>query len=70
MLLGLRDPVCGLNMGETAELLAREFRLTREEQDAFALVSNQRAITARERLMTELCPVFFPSNAAAVTQSY
>src|SRR5215470_8253202 len=43
LLLGLTDPVCGLNMGETAELLAREFRLTREEQDAFALLSNQRA---------------------------
>ena len=25
LLLGLTDPVCGLNMGETAELLAREF---------------------------------------------
>src|SRR3954463_2895778 len=33
--LGLTDPVCGLNMGETAELLAREFGLSRETQDAF-----------------------------------
>src|SRR6266704_2741892 len=39
LLLGLTDPVCGLNMGETAELLARDFALTRAEQDAFALQS-------------------------------
>ena len=35
--LGLTDPVCGLNMGETAELLAREHGISREKQDAFAL---------------------------------
>jgi acetyl-CoA acetyltransferase family protein len=67
LLLGLSDPVCGLNMGETAELLAREFQLTREEQDAFALVSNQRAIAARDRLRNEICPVFLPSKGVAVT---
>src|SRR5260221_3474294 len=68
LLLGLSDPVCGLNMGETAELLAREFGLTREEQDAFALVSNQRAIAARDKLANEICPVFLASKAVAVTQ--
>jgi acetyl-CoA acetyltransferase family protein len=68
LLLGLTDPVCGLNMGETAELLAREFRLTREEQDAFALRSNQRAIAARDMLAQEICPVFLPAKAGAVTQ--
>jgi acetyl-CoA acetyltransferase family protein len=56
--LGLTDPVCGLNMGETAEVLAREFGITREEQDAFALLSHQRAIAAHERLAEEICPVF------------
>src|SRR6266853_2665328 len=49
LLLGLTDPVCGLNMGETAELLAREFGATRAEQDEFALRSHQRAIDAREK---------------------
>src|SRR5437773_4067755 len=58
LLLGLTDPVCGLNMGETAELLAREFGLSREEQDAFALESNKRALAARERLAEEICPAF------------
>jgi acetyl-CoA acetyltransferase family protein len=56
--LGLTDPVCGLNMGETAELLAREFGITRAEQDAFALQSHQRALAAREKLAEEICPVF------------
>jgi acetyl-CoA C-acetyltransferase/acetyl-CoA acyltransferase len=68
LLLGLTDPVCGLNMGETAELLAREFRVTREEQDAFALRSNERAIAARDKLAQEICPVFLSSKAAAITQ--
>lgn len=43
---GLTDPVCGLNMGQTAEVLAKEFNITREEQDAFALMSHQRAAKA------------------------
>ena len=45
---GLTDPVCGLNMGETAENLAREFGISREAQDAFALESHQRAVRAQE----------------------
>ncbi|MGH7939758.1 MAG: thiolase family protein [Limisphaerales bacterium] len=56
--LGLTDPVCGLNMGETAEVLAREFSITRDEQDQFALCSHQRAISARDKLADEICPVF------------
>ncbi|MBU6409376.1 MAG: thiolase family protein [Verrucomicrobia bacterium] len=56
--LGLTDPVCGLNMGETAEVLAREFQVTRAEQDEFALRSHQRAVAARQKLDREICPVF------------
>src|SRR6185503_5458222 len=48
--LGLTDPVCGLNMGETAEVLAREHNICREKQDAFALESHARANAAREKL--------------------
>src|SRR6266511_1680894 len=58
LLLGLTDPVCGMNMGETAELLAREFGVSREEQDAFALEAHQKASAARERLAEEICPVY------------
>ena len=56
--LGLTDPVCGLNMGETAEVLAREFGVTRVEQDEFALESHRRAVAAREKLAEEICPVY------------
>jgi acetyl-CoA C-acetyltransferase/acetyl-CoA acyltransferase len=55
---GLTDLVCGLNMGETAEVLSREFRITREQQDEYALVSHQRAIAARTVLRDEIVPVF------------
>jgi len=63
--LGLSDPVCGLNMGETAEVLAREFTISRQEQDEFALRSHQRAIAARARLAEEICPVFPNSGRRA-----
>lgn len=45
---GLTDPVARMNMGQTAELLADEFAISREMQDAFALESHQRAARARE----------------------
>jgi acetyl-CoA C-acetyltransferase/acetyl-CoA acyltransferase len=47
--LGLTDPVCGLNMGETAEVLAKEFGISRDEQDRFALASHQKATAAWKR---------------------
>jgi acetyl-CoA C-acetyltransferase/acetyl-CoA acyltransferase len=65
--LGLTDPVCGLNMGETAELIAREFGINREKQDAFALESHQRAVAARAKLAEEICPVYPPASRVLVT---
>lgn len=56
--MGLTDPVAALNMGETAEVLAREFHITREEQDAFALRSHQLATSSREMLHEEITPVY------------
>jgi acetyl-CoA acetyltransferase family protein len=67
LLLGLTDPVCGLNMGDTAELLAREFGVTRAEQDALALQSHQRAVAARGKLADEICPAFDACAATAAT---
>ena len=43
---GFLDPICGMVMGETAETLAKEYGLTREMQDAFALRSQKRAAEA------------------------
>ncbi|MEY4482860.1 MAG: hypothetical protein RL693_312, partial [Verrucomicrobiota bacterium] len=67
--MGLTDPVAALNMGETAEVLAREFQLTREEQDAFALRSHQLATSSREMLHEEITPVYAGSrDVKAITE--
>jgi acetyl-CoA acetyltransferase family protein len=57
---GLTDAVCGLNMGETAELLAKEHGISREEQDEFALRSHRRVTLARSKLAEEIVPVPVP----------
>ncbi|MBX7232289.1 MAG: thiolase family protein [Bdellovibrionales bacterium] len=59
---GLTDPFVGINMGQTAEILAKEFGLSREEQDEFALRSHQKAVQAQQskRLDAETTPVFLP----------
>ncbi|HSD45564.1 MAG TPA: acetyl-CoA C-acyltransferase, partial [Pyrinomonadaceae bacterium] len=43
---GFNDPLSGLMMGQTAEKLARQYEISREEQDAFALRSQQKAEAA------------------------
>jgi acetyl-CoA C-acetyltransferase/acetyl-CoA acyltransferase len=57
--LGLTDPVTGLIMGETAEVLAEDFGISRHQQDEFALQSHRRAAAAQERctLAEEIAPV-------------
>lgn len=48
ILEGLTDPVTGMMMGSTADLLAREFGVSREQQDEFALESHAKASSAME----------------------
>ena len=43
---GFNDPLSGLVMGETAEELARRYEIARDEQDEYALRSQQRAAAA------------------------
>jgi len=43
---GFNDPLSGLVMGETAENLARQYEITREEQDQYAVRSQHRAEAA------------------------
>ncbi len=61
---GFFCPMSQMVMGETAEVLAREFSLTREEQDAFALRSQQRAESAINsgRFDAEIVPVTIPGK--------
>ncbi len=55
----LYDSFCGCYMAQTSNNLARDYGITREEQDAFALRSQQRAAAAWEscRLSQEVVPV-------------
>jgi acetyl-CoA C-acetyltransferase len=54
---GLLDPLCGLLMGETAENLVDMYGISREEQDEFALESQQKAAAATTLRATEIVPV-------------
>lgn len=44
---GLNDPLCSLSMGQTAEVIAAELHVSREEQDLFSLESHRRAALAK-----------------------
>jgi acetyl-CoA C-acetyltransferase/acetyl-CoA acyltransferase len=70
LLEGLTDPTCGLIMGRTAELLARDWSITREQGDALALESHTRAERARAngRFAREIAPVL-PLGARDGAQS-
>ena len=51
-------------MGETAEINGKDYQVSREEQDGFALQSHQRAVAAREggRFKDEICPIELPQR--------
>lgn len=53
---GLTDPFVGINMGQTAEILAKEWGLSRRTQDEFALRSHQLASGAKDKLKEEIVP--------------
>ena len=56
---GFHCPMADMVMGETAELLARERGISRAEQDAFALASQEKAAAAlaEDRFRNEIAPV-------------
>lgn len=59
LIRGLTDPLYELGMGQTAEILAYKFDITREEMDAYALQSHQRLARAQdEGHLTEVTPVY------------
>ena len=59
LIRGLRDPLYGLDMGQTAEILANQFHITRQEMDAFSLESHQRVATAQDKkLFNEMVTIF------------
>ncbi len=56
---GFQCPLSNMIMGETAEVLARQYGITREESDCFALESQRKANAAIEagRFAREIAPV-------------
>lgn len=48
LLRGLTDPVVGLSMGQTAEILAQRFNISRTDMDAYAVRSHERLASAQD----------------------
>jgi acetyl-CoA C-acetyltransferase len=61
---GLEDPLGHFHMGVTAENLAAEFKISREEQDELALTSQRRAIAAIDegKFKEEIVPFEIPQK--------
>ncbi|MBD9562643.1 acetyl-CoA C-acetyltransferase [Pseudomonas sp. PDM09] len=61
---GLWDAFNDYHMGITAENLAEKYSLTREQQDAFAAASQQKAVAAIEagRFVDEITPILIPQR--------
>ena len=59
LMVALMDPYCGCYMAQTSNNLARDFGISREDQDRFAIRSQQRAgeAWASGRLAEEVVPV-------------
>ncbi len=68
---GFVCPLAGMVMGETAEKLAQDLGITREEQDTFALESQRRAAAAIEagRFEDEILPIEVPGRKESVIVS-
>ncbi|MEK4387423.1 acetyl-CoA C-acetyltransferase [Solibacillus sp. FSL W7-1464] len=64
----LTDQYTGSGMGLTAEKLAEQYTISREEQDAFALLSNERAAKARRdgTFAKEIVPVAVPTRKGEI----
>jgi len=59
---GFLCPICGDLMGRTAERLAEQYEISRDEQDAYAMQTQHRAQAAREagRFVDEIVPIEVP----------
>jgi len=68
---GFFCPMAKMLMGETAEILAVQYKISREEQDQFALVSQQRAAAAQSsgRFDAEIAPVTIEGKKGATVFS-
>jgi acetyl-CoA C-acetyltransferase len=65
---GFFCPMAKMLMGETAEVLAEQYKVSRDEQDQFALESQQRAAAAQSsgRFDSEIAPVTIEGKKGAI----
>ena len=63
LILGLSDPVVGLSMGQTAEIIAHRFGIGRIAQDSYALQSHQRLVRAQDAgILQDEIEISYESN--------
>ncbi len=70
LMQGLTDPISGLMMGSTAEILAQDFGISREAQDEFAMISHHKAQKARDEgvFAEEIAPIVYGSKELKVME--
>jgi acetyl-CoA acyltransferase len=61
---GIKEPTTGLSMGQSGDLMAREYKISREDQDQWAVDSHKKANAAWERgfYKTHVVPVATPDG--------
>ena len=63
LLQGLTDPFVNLSMGQTAEILAQRFAISRDQMDAFAVESHRRLAHAQDQgWLAEIEPLYAPDG--------
>ena len=64
---GLTDPISGFNMGQTAEVLAKDFLISRREQDEYATQSHLKTVEAAKagRFSDEIIPMVLEPDYAS-----
>ncbi len=67
---GLWDAFEDMHMGNTGEVVAEKYRVTREEQDEYSLNSHRKAVAAIEacRFQSQIVPVSIPKKKSQTVQ--
>lgn len=68
LLEGLTDPIVNLSMGQTAEILAQRFGISREQMDDFALTSHQRTAAAQDEDRLNEVTALYADDGRVYTQ--
>jgi acetyl-CoA C-acetyltransferase/acetyl-CoA acyltransferase len=69
LMAGLTDVTCGLIMGNTAEVVAREYGISRKAADEFSLQSHLKVLKAAAKLREEIVPVPIPPKYKKVVEA-